>query len=154
MGRRKSFTIILRWQELHESGYVKCPSIRVSRGFLESVPVLPPFLTGGGLLILDWVIGMEKDGYGQGLCDCTFLHIVTTTISGAVLLGLNAENPPLYITACTEWRYTLWTWKIIRLRNCRWVLGICYWSCLVWSWILRSGGSLGTERILRRSEIT
>jgi len=29
-------------------------------------------LKGGGLLILDWVVGMEQDGHGKGLRDCMF----------------------------------------------------------------------------------
>ena len=33
---------------------------------------VPLFVGGGDLLILHWTKGMEEDGYGRDLRDCTF----------------------------------------------------------------------------------
>jgi len=64
------------------------------------------------------------------------------------------ENPPLSITTCAKWCYTLWTWRKERLRNCRRGSGvICCWSCLVRSWSLQNEKSLRMEKILKRSSI-
>ena len=63
------------------------------------------------------------------------------------------ENLPLSITACAGC-YTLWIWRKVRLCNYRRTSGlICCWSCLVRSWSLQNGGSLGAKKILRRSGI-
>jgi len=48
----------------------RCQSIRVSRGHLKGIPL--PLLIGGGLLMLDGVVGMKGHGYGRVLRDCTF----------------------------------------------------------------------------------
>ena len=72
-------------------------------------------------------------------------------ISGAGLLRLYAEKFTMSITACAEWRYTLWTSRIVTLCNCWWRSEVLYyWSWLVQSWSLLNKGSLRVEVILRR----
>jgi len=131
----------------------KYPSLK--KFFLKKIIF---FIRGGGLFILDWAAGIEVYRYGPDLYNgtiCIRELVVTAAISGARLLGLMQENSPLSITACAEWCYTLWTWKMIRLRNFRWGSEVTYCcSCLVRNWSLQSGGSLRVERILRRSGIT
>jgi len=59
------------YRNLGTTNVSKCQNIRVSKGHLKSVEVLP-LIRGGGLLILDWVVGMEEDGCERSLHDCTF----------------------------------------------------------------------------------
>ena len=101
---------------------------------------------------------MEADGHVRDLRNhtiCTCRLVITAAIIGANLLRLHAGNPPLFITVRVKWRYTLWPWKITRLCNCRRRSGmISCWSCLVQGWSLQNVGSLGAEKILRRSGTT
>ena len=63
------------------------------------------------------------------------------------------RNSPLFITVSAEWRYTLWTWRIIKWRNCRRRLRGSCCSCLVRGWSPRNGGSFRAKRTWRRSKI-
>jgi len=99
-----------------------------------------------GLIILNWAVGMEVDGCGRDLRNCTIC-----TLMALVCWDCMHENLSLFITIRAEWCYTLWAWRIIRLRKCG---GDQEWYAVGAAWlraeVFGSGGSLRVEMILRR----